>query len=205
MGKAMRYIASLGDQRFSISVDENGQQRQITLNDAIHAVDWLRIGSAGQGGSAGRYSLLINNRSYEVVVRPLEADDEGGQRYEVMIEGQPYVVRLEDERERALASLTGGSHEGGDATIKAPMPGLVVNIPVAVGDAVQRGQTVAVLEAMKMENDLAAPRNGVVKEVKVAKGQAVNQGQPLIIVGEPGASAGQPQDENGEHEEIAGG
>ncbi len=200
----MRYIASLGDQRFSISVDENGQQRQITLDEATHAVDWLRVGSASQSGGAGRYSLLINNRSYEVVVRPLEADDEGGQRYEVLIEGQPYTVRLEDERARALASLTGGSHEGGDATVKAPMPGLVVNIPVAVGDAVQRGQTVAVLEAMKMENDLAAPRNGIVKEVKVAKGQAVNQGQPLVIVGEPGASADQPP-ENGENDEIAEG
>ncbi|HEU5368134.1 MAG TPA: acetyl-CoA carboxylase biotin carboxyl carrier protein subunit, partial [Ktedonobacterales bacterium] len=113
-------------------------------------------------------------------------------------------VRLEDERERALASLTGSSHDGGDATVKAPMPGLVVNIPVAVGDAVQRGQTVAVLEAMKMENDLAAPRNGVIKEVKAAKGQAVNQGQPLVIVGEAGASADQPP-ENGENDEIAGG
>ena len=194
----MRYIASLGDQRLTISVDENGQQRQLTLDGIAYAADWLRIGSAGPAGSAGRYSLLINNHSYEVVVRRLEADDEGGQRYEVLLDGQPYEVRLEDERERALANLAGGGHEGGDATVKAPMPGLVVNIPVAVGDAVERGQTVAVLEAMKMENDLGAPRKGVIKEIKVATGQAVNQGQPLVIVGEPGASAGQAAEENSE-------
>lgn len=191
----MRYIASLGSQRFTISVDENGQQRQLNLDGVSYATDWQRVGSAIAASGAGRYSLLINHRSYEVVVRRLEADDEGGQRYEVLLDGQPYEVRLEDERERALASLAGGGHESGDATVKAPMPGLVVTIPVAVGDAVQRGQTVAVLEAMKMENDLGAPRSGVIKEIKVSTGQAVNQGQPLVIVGEAGASAPQPSDE----------
>ncbi len=199
----MRYIASLGDQRFTISVDESGQQRQLTLDDATYAADWLPIGSAGAMPDAGRYSLLINNRSYEVVVRRLEADDEGGQRYEVLIGGQPYEVRLEDERKRALASLAGGGHESGDAAVKAPMPGLVVNIPVAVGDTVERGQTVVVLEAMKMENDLSAPRNGVVKEIKVTAGQAVNQGQSLVIVGDTGTGAAQPPG-NGENGGITG-
>ncbi len=198
----MRYIASLGDQHFTIGVDENGQQRQITLDGVAYAADWLRIGSAGPAASAGRYSLLINNRSYEVVVRRLEADDESGQRYEVLIGGQPYEVRLEDERERALANLAGGGHESGDATVKAPMPGLVINIPVAVGDVVERGQTVAVLEAMKMENDLGAPRKGIIKEIKVSTGQAVNQGQPMVIIGEPGSGAAQTASENGE---ITGG
>ncbi len=194
----MRYIASLGSQRFTISVDENGQQRQLSLDGVAYGVDWLRVGSAIATSGAGRYSLLINHQSYEVVVRRLEADDEGGQRYEVILNGQPYEVRLEDERERALASLAGGGHESGDAAVKAPMPGLVVNIPVALGDAVQRGQTVAVLEAMKMENDLGAPRSGIIKDIKVRAGQAVNQGQPLVIVGDAGASAPQPaSEENG--------
>jgi|SRR5579859_7497837 len=200
----MRYIASLGDQRFTISVDENGQQRQLALGGAAYAIDWLRIGGAAPG-SAGRYSLLINHRSYEPVVRRLEADEEGGTRYEVVIAGQAYEVRLEDERERELASLAGGAHESGDATVKAPMPGLVVNIPVAVGESVQRGQTVAVLEAMKMENDLSAPRSGMIKEIKVATGQAVNQGQPLVIVGDPGTDTGAAPSANGENGEITGG
>ncbi len=198
----MRYIASLGDQRFTINVEENGQQRQIALDGTIYAVDWLRIGSTLAGAGAGRYSLLINNRSYEVVIRRLEADDEGGQRYEVLIAGQPYQVRLEDERERALTNLAGGARESGDASIKAPMPGLVVSIPVSPGEQVERGQTVAVLEAMKMENDLSTPRSGIVKEIKVAQGQAVNQGQPLVIVGEP-AGAARTAEENGENGAIS--
>jgi biotin carboxyl carrier protein len=194
----MRYIASLGDQRFTITLEENGQQRQVALDGTTYAVDWQHIGSALAGAGAGRYSLLLNNHSYEVVIRRLEADDEGGQRYEVLIAGQPYQVRLEDERERALASLAGSARESGDATIKAPMPGLVVSIPVSVGEQVERGQTVAVLEAMKMENDLGTPRSGLIKEIKVAQGQAVNQGQPLVVVGEPAGTA-RPAEENGEN------
>jgi biotin carboxyl carrier protein len=181
----MRYIASLGEQRFTISIEE-GQPRQVSLDGVAQAVDWLRIGGAEAASRTGRYSLLLGQRSYEVVVRQLGPDEDSGQRYEVLVEGQPFEVRLEDERERALASLAGGGHESGDATIKAPMPGLVVNLPVAPGELVQRGQTVAVLEAMKMENDLTAPRSGVVKDIKVAKGQAVNQGQALLVIGEPG-------------------
>jgi biotin carboxyl carrier protein len=193
----MRYIASLGNRHFTINIDEDGAQRRLTLDGIIYAVDWLHIGGE-TAASAGRYSLLINNRSYEVLVRRLEPDDEGGQRYELFIAGQPYEVRLEDERERALANLAGGAHESGDATIKAPMPGLVVNLPVALGESVQRGQTVAVLEAMKMENDLIAPRAGVIKEVKVTQGQAVNQGQALVTIGDPGTSTGAAPAENGD-------
>jgi biotin carboxyl carrier protein len=199
----MRYIASLGDQRFTIGVEE-GQPRQVSLDGVAQAIDWLRIGETNASSRTGRYSLLLGCRSYEVVARRLEPDEEGGQRYEVLVEGQPYEVRLEDEREQALARLAGGGHESGEATIKAPMPGLVVNLPVASGQLVQRGQTVAVLEAMKMENDLTAPRSGVVKEIKVAKGQPVNQGQALLVIGEPGDGGKAPSDPNGDGAIIAG-
>jgi hypothetical protein len=93
----MRYIALLQDRRFSIGVEE-GQPRQVSLDGVAQAVDWLRIGAGDPTSRTGRYSLLIGQRSYEVVVRRLESDDEGGQRYEVLIEGQPFEVRLEDER-----------------------------------------------------------------------------------------------------------
>jgi biotin carboxyl carrier protein len=62
------------------------------------------------------------------------------------------------------------------------MPGLVLNIVKAAGEKVERGETVAVLEAMKMENDLATPHGGTVKEVLVSKGQTVNQGDVLVVI-----------------------
>jgi biotin carboxyl carrier protein len=62
------------------------------------------------------------------------------------------------------------------------MPGLVVNVLVQPGDIVTQNQTVVVLEAMKMENDLPAPVAGMVKEVRVSKGQTVDQGEVLIVI-----------------------
>jgi biotin carboxyl carrier protein len=62
------------------------------------------------------------------------------------------------------------------------MPGLVIGVPVEIGSNVTQGQTVVVLEAMKMENDLAAPRAGTIKEIKVSKGQTVNQGDVLVVI-----------------------
>jgi biotin carboxyl carrier protein len=68
---------------------------------------------------------------------------------------------------------------GGD-TLAAPMPGLILRVAVAVGAQVRRGQDIAVLEAMKMENVLRAPRDGVVAEVCVEAGQQVGHGAPIV-------------------------
>jgi len=66
--------------------------------------------------------------------------------------------------------------------VRAPMPGLVLGLPISAGSDVERGQTVVILEAMKMENDLAAPISGKIKEIRVNKGQTVNQGDVLVVV-----------------------
>ena len=80
-----------------------------------------------------------------------------------------------------LAPTTGPSAEG-DYTVKAPMPGSVLDVKVAVGDQTAEGDVLIVLEAMKMENELTAPQAGTVKEVLVKKGDTVNSGDPLIIM-----------------------
>jgi biotin carboxyl carrier protein len=77
---------------------------------------------------------------------------------------------------------------------------MVVNVLAMEGQVVERGQAVAVLEAMKMENDLTTPRAGVVKNVRVAKGQTVNQGDTLVIIGDApdGATGTETADETDE-------
>jgi biotin carboxyl carrier protein len=72
----------------------------------------------------------------------------------------------------------------GTAVVLAPMPGLVMRVLVTPGEAVLEGQGVAILEAMKMENEIRAPRPGVVKAVHVMAGKAVNQGDALLVVGD---------------------
>jgi biotin carboxyl carrier protein len=188
----MRYVASSGERTVTLEVDANGPRRHVTLDGAAYDVDWQAVGEAMLRAlpvaSSGHYSLLIGNRSYDVFVRSVPRDDttpaEGiAQEFAVEIAGQQFVIRLEDERAQKLAGLV-APHEHGDLPIMAPMPGLVSNIMVEVGQTVERGETVIVLEAMKMENDLGAPRAGVVRAIKVAKGQAVNQAQVLAIIGD---------------------
>ncbi|MGE5335184.1 MAG: biotin/lipoyl-containing protein [Nitrososphaerota archaeon] len=188
----MRYVATIGEQSHTIDVGDDGHQRETTLDGKPLSVDWRPVGGAAlpsgeaTGNRAGHYSLLVGSRSFDVYVRPVAAEDEDGASrvLEVHMRGQVYRVRLTDERTRTLASLAGGAHGSGDANIRAPMPGLVSNVLVAEGAEVQRGQAVAVLEAMKMENDLTTPRAGIVKSLRVTKGQAVNQGDLLVVVGD---------------------
>ena len=72
---------------------------------------------------------------------------------------------------------------GGAGAIKAPLPGVVLDIKVNVGDAVNAGDTVVILEAMKMENNINADKSGVVKSISVNKGDSVLEGAELLIIG----------------------
>src|SRR5579885_3623028 len=186
----MRYRALVGDRQVSVATSDNGHERAIQLEGRDLRVDWRAVGDSASGtqeASATQYSVLIGGHSYEVYVRRVReeaAGEDGGVVFEVMIGGRPFLVSVEDERTQALASLAGG-HGSGDAAIRAPMPGLVSNVLAEEGASVERGQALVVLEAMKMENDLAAPRAGVVKSIRVSKGQTVNQGDVLAVVGNP--------------------
>lgn len=191
----MRYVATIGGRKYIVEVEENGHIRRMVVDGRELAVDWRLVGAPGEpaaaeeSGRAAHYSLLIGNQSYEAFARPVPADESTERAIEVHISGYPYMVEVRDERTEALAQLSGGAHAAGDAAIRAPMPGLVVNVLAEPGTEVQRGQTVVVLEAMKMENDLQSPRAGVVKEVRAAKGQTVGQGAVLAIIGDPSGTA----------------
>ena len=184
----MAYIASVNDQSFSIDTGEHTPQRDILVDGMPHSIDWRRIAplaadTKGQGSVGGRYSLLIGGKSYEVFARRLNKPDEkDGSTYEIHLLGQRFEVHVEDEREKTLAGSASAGREGGEAMVRAPMPGLVLSVPLEVGTHVERDQTVIVLEAMKMENNLASPMNGKVKEVRVSQGQTVNQGDVLVVI-----------------------
>jgi biotin carboxyl carrier protein len=90
-------------------------------------------------------------------------------------------VGVEDERAARLAQFSGrAARAAGREVIAAPMPGLVVRVNVEAGQAVTAGESLVVLQAMKMENELASPRGGTVKAVVVEPGQAVEPGQVLV-------------------------
>ncbi|MCR9182569.1 MAG: biotin/lipoyl-binding protein [Flavobacteriaceae bacterium] len=101
--------------------------------------------------------------------------------YSVQINSNLYTVKIGtplDELIDAMGLSLGNAVAVND--IKAPMPGLILDVPVKAGDEVKEGDFLLVLEAMKMENALTAPRDGVVKAVAVVKGDTVDKGQLLI-------------------------
>jgi biotin carboxyl carrier protein len=99
----------------------------------------------------------------------------------VAVEGVALETLVEDELAVRLAAFSGGrSRTGGTQRVVAPMPGLVVRVNAAAGQAVTAGESLVVLQAMKMENELGSPRDGTVRSVAVEAGQAVEQGQLLV-------------------------
>jgi biotin carboxyl carrier protein len=183
----MAYVASSGDKAHTVDAGESSPQREISIDGMKYSIDWRQIAplaadTQGQSSVGGRYSLLITGKSYEVFACRVHRPDEASYRYEILIAGQRYEIVVEDEREKALAGSILAAHESGESMVRAPMPGLVLSLPMAPGAEVERGQTVVILEAMKMENDLASPISGKVKEIRVSKGQTVNQGDVLVVV-----------------------
>jgi biotin carboxyl carrier protein len=124
------------------------------------------------------YSLLLDQRSYELHVQ--QTDRNG---YRVTVAGEGYLAHVMDERTHRLSQTRSGlTGAGVDSAVKAPIPGLVVKVNVKEGDEVKAGQSLVILEAMKMENELRAPRNGTVSTVHVRPGDSVNQGETLVTL-----------------------
>ncbi len=167
----MKYYATVDERTYEISIEGDGR---ITVDGVEVGVDMQRI------GRLDLYSLLLDNASHEVLVEP---EEDGKSFYGVMLEGTRYRVRLQDERSRRLALADRGlKPPAGEIAIKAPIPGLVVKVLVEPGQQVGEGETVAILEAMKMENDLRAPRAGTVHEVRVTPGTQVPLGQVILTI-----------------------
>ena len=104
----------------------------------------------------------------------------------MLTKGELYSVNVMDERTFRLAQARGTElGDSGETVVKAPMPGLVIKVLVAAGDAVEKGQTVIILESMKMENELKAVRAGVVTAVKSEAGASVDKDQVLVVIGDP--------------------
>ena len=162
----MKFAAKVGDTVHEIVVTRRDAVYLVTLDGVEHEVDARKL-------EADFYSILVESKSYEVSV------ESTGAKYVVRHGAHEQVVELAD------ASF-GGRDElgkrGGVHAIDSVMPGKVVRVLVAAGDAVEAGQGLVVVEAMKMENEIASPRAGRVKSVEVTPGQNVEAGARLVVL-----------------------
>jgi biotin carboxyl carrier protein len=159
-------------------VEVNGERVEVALGEAGVEVDGeaVRAHLADVEGTPVRL-VTIGDEVHRVVARR----HPGRGRYTLWIDGFRFETEALDERTRAIRDLSGAAEgASGPAPLKAPMPGLIVRVHVAVGDAVQAGQGLVVMEAMKMENELRAPAAGTVKAIAVAPGTAVEKGALLV-------------------------
>jgi len=128
------------------------------------------------------YHLLLDGASWTVTAQPLE----GPGRWALGMAGERVEVEVEEERARGKPQQAAkGRNAAAGGTVRAPMPGLVVRVEVAEGQAVEAGAGLIVVEAMKMENELRAARAGMVQTVHVAVGQAVEKGAALVTLASP--------------------
>ncbi|MEG1574935.1 MAG: biotin/lipoyl-containing protein [Bacteroidales bacterium] len=134
------------------------------------------------------YKYKINGNTYNVSINEVEENIAN-----VEVNGTPYKVEMDKPVKAAPVKISRPAPEkpavsvaaprpvAGKGSIKSPLPGLIFDIKVKVGDVVKRGQTVIILEAMKMENNINAPKDGKIVEIKVSKGESVLEGAELII------------------------
>lgn len=167
----MKIIARVAKKSYKMKVTPGADGTyHVLIDDKTYVVDARRVGTSAV------ISLLIGGRSYETHVDGHKGD------YHVALVGSAFDVDIEDELASRVTSKTGGAGGAKGQSIAAPMPGLVVEIKVAPGDSVKPGQAVAIVEAMKMQNELSASVSGLVTEVHVKKGDAVASGQPLVTL-----------------------
>ncbi|MBA2292436.1 MAG: biotin/lipoyl-binding protein [Gemmatimonadales bacterium] len=161
--------------KYFVTID--GREVEVDVDGDQVIVDGRTVtASIEQVGTTPEHRLSVDG-----VTTSLAVDRHAEGVWRLVDQGSVVEVETTDARTRHIRSL-GGVVRGtaGGGVLKAPMPGLVVRLAVAVGDAVVAGQGLVALEAMKMENELKAPAAGVVKSVKVEIGQAVEKGQVLI-------------------------
>ena len=132
------------------------------------------VSPLGQNG----YHVIRKNENFEV---KFIQSDFLSKKYEVVINQNAYTIQIQDELD-ALIQKMGIRTDRTKiiTTLKAPMPGLILDIKVKTGQEVQENETLLILEAMKMENTFQSPRQGIIKSIHVTKGQAIDKGQTLI-------------------------
>ena len=131
------------------------------------------------------YKYKINGKEYEVTINSVSETNA-----QVTVNGASYEVEMIKEekpqdpiyKRPSIPAREAAPHAEADKSLKSPLPGMILTIKVKVGDTVREGQPVAVLEAMKMENEILSEHDGTVTEIHVEKGETVLEGATIVTI-----------------------
>ena len=161
---------------YKATVDNTSHQ--IELDGSTFKVDGKEVPVDIQKIGKNRFHILWQHKTYIVEV---VKDDAKSKTHSIKVNEQLYQVDLADEMDALLEKMgIDQTFEEKTVEIVAPMPGLILDINVAVGDEVEEGDKILVLEAMKMENIIKSPGKAVIGDIKVAVGDSVENGQSLV-------------------------
>ncbi len=156
--------------RVAVGLRETGEgQYEVTIDGRSIHVDAVKSGRT-------IYSIIEDGKQFEAMV-----DEHGEHGFDVLVGGRLYHLEAIDESTLLLAG-SAQSVATGRQVVAAEMPGRVMRVQCAVGDAVHEGDGVVIVEAMKMENEIPSPIDGTVKEIAVSTGDTVEAGATLFVV-----------------------
>jgi biotin carboxyl carrier protein len=163
----MKYVVEVNGQRYDVEIeDDTAIVDGVKYSVSLHAVPGTPVRILG-----------VNDAVHRMVLRERVARG----RYRLWLDGQRYDAEALDSRARAIRDMQASvAKPAGPAPLRAPMPGLIVQLRVQPGDRVAAGDGLVVMEAMKMENELRAPAAGTVRAVHVSVGSAVEKGALLV-------------------------
>jgi acetyl/propionyl-CoA carboxylase alpha subunit len=165
----VKWWVARGERRIDVDVRRVGERFEVALDGASYSLEFLPVGT---GLSA---MLCADGRTFAVAHR-----HEGPGRWRISLGDREFQVYLRDPLEREVAGK--GFAAAGPQEVRAPIPGKVVSIAIAAGDAVTAGQPLVVLEAMKMQNQICAEGAGTVESIAVTPGVTVEGGQVLVVL-----------------------
>ncbi len=164
----MKLTLDIAGQSHEAEFKRDGANVQLVLGEHTHSAFVSQP-------EAGFYTIILNDHVFRCYL-----DTQPNGQTEVVVNGSRFPVSVRDKKHRQANA--GSAAAGGKAVLVAPMPGKVVRIMCAVGDEVTANQSLLVVEAMKMQNEVQTPKAGKVVELKVTEGQTVNAGETMVVV-----------------------
>ena len=162
------FVVTLNDKKKTVSISGNSH---ILIDDQKIEYELILLNSH-------TYLLKINDQFFEISV-----DKTGNGKYSLLIDGNQYETIIRSALQEKVSELLQQKNTIHTKTeVRAPMPGMILKIKKDINDKIKQGETILILEAMKMENDLRSPRSGILSEIMTKEGSAVEKGTVLFTI-----------------------